>query len=68
MAEGLARRHRWLVVLVAAAVIAVHVIALRAAWSRMALPAALLLLAVVIVKHLGLAALVRSRWRRRGRP
>ena len=65
--EGLPRRHLWLVALVVAAVVAAHVVALRAAWSRMALPAALLLVGLVIAKHLGLAAIVRSFWRRRSR-
>jgi hypothetical protein len=64
MAEGPARRHGWLLVLVVVALVAAHALVLRTVWSRMALPAALLLVAVVVAKHLGLAALVRARWRR----
>jgi hypothetical protein len=46
------------------AVLGVHVVALREVSAKVALPVAVVLIAGIVAKHLGLAAVIRRRWRR----
>ena len=64
-------RHVWLPALVVAALLAVHLIVLNFAWSRLTLPTAVVVGAAIlaVVKHLGLLGPLYAVWgRRRGRP
>ena len=62
--DGSSQGYPWLLLLVAVVVVAAHVVALRSLWTRLALPAFVVLFALVVAKHLGLFALMRTRWRR----
>lgn len=66
---GARRWPRWLVVLVGAALLAAHAVALRHAWARVAssgvaVAGGALVLALVVAKHLGLVAAWRLHRRR----
>jgi hypothetical protein len=64
-------RQIWLPVFVVTALLAVHFIVLNFAWSRLALPTAVVVGAAIlaVVKHLGLLGPLYAVWRRRrGRP
>lgn len=62
-----ASTRRWAITLLGIGLVVGHVLALRHAWSKAALPTAVIagLGLVVVAKHLGIATVLVARWRRR---